>query len=1295
MFTFIFHLLLLVLIFIIININCYKINSYDNNKRKDKYKHDDIFLSSSTLITNNNSMIISLDEWNALYDFYNSTNGNYWIWQNESISGLKWNFTNGITNSNVCLWQGLSCTCSNSTEYHQYRYDELIDGPYGGYYANYYDDGYNNYYYFNYTNCNIDKIYLINYNLTGILLPSISNLTNLSHIHLIDNHLYNDIPSTISKLTNLEILSLGINSFRGNNILNYISNITTLRYLSLDNNQFSGSIPNSISMLTNLESMSLDSNRFVGSLPSSVGMLVKLYNLGLADNQFTRYIPNSISKLANLEILNLYRNQFSGTIPTSLSLLTKLEVIDFSINRFQGVILSNLVNMTNLFFISIHENNFISSIPYSIGNFNNLGYLWTFNNSFTNSIPSSINKLTSLYSLRLGNNNFNNTIPNLSNLINLEILELYSNKLSSSIPSSIQYLINLQQIKLNNNLLNGKLDNVFNSTIQKFISSIDVSENSLTGTLSKDIFNIKTLESFIAYSNCIEGSIPINVCSLFNLNALILDGLSSSTSCKNYIFPRKYIKSLPTSFQLNNSIGHINECLFNMSNLQTLHLSGIGLEGSLPSSIVISSSLKELSLSHNLFSNVVPEVIQNNNWTNLELSYNNFNGILNIKQINYPVKLDNNLLSGELPQSLINTNKSISILNGNIFSCSILNPKLPQNDTDIGDYSCGSNNFNISIALFTIIIVFVYLLKSKIWLFIFENICDFMILCIYLRPYYDTNLNILKNVGIENTKKKLNSELNFELANKVNIVNELDNIRLSDNYSVNLYNNITLLCELSDKLRKVLLILIYYIILFWLPISILLNYYYGVYQVSYAYTISSTFLSGVVPSIIIFLLVIFTSIGIYYIKKNVLFDNVHNNKDMRIENIIKKKELKIKLSLFLVFLVDINSMFFINGLFIYATFNFNTIDLFLIEIIVSFFKVIWKLNILPFIIKKTKALILKDENISSDAEVLFQSCLSVINNIIIPLLSVTILSPKCFYYVFVPPEKIISSYSYQQCDGLNSINNECNRYETIIDQTIYNAPFVYSYQCSSSIATTYSSIYINMAVFLATTGPLSIKLVDYLYSKIDHDSAIFKIIDKIIPDVLKPINFIKDNNIVNVKYFNQSNFIVNIVNYISITVTIGFIIPIVGIVCSICLSIYIHNTLSSLGERISKFNEEEEENKEKLINNYEKSIGDIYTSLDHCLKIILLPLICVFYSFFIFDIFGNVVGSNIAKYSIYTTIIIIPLIVVIYEKIIEYRKKNANIMNSSKIDNIIELNDKIVNELQNKYFLDIKTIRIE
>jgi hypothetical protein len=67
-----------------------------------------------------------------------------------------------------------------------------------GYCASYYYDQYSNNNIKN--NCNIDKIYLINYNLTGIVLSSISNIFKLNHLRLNENNLFCEIPKEIATL---------------------------------------------------------------------------------------------------------------------------------------------------------------------------------------------------------------------------------------------------------------------------------------------------------------------------------------------------------------------------------------------------------------------------------------------------------------------------------------------------------------------------------------------------------------------------------------------------------------------------------------------------------------------------------------------------------------------------------------------------------------------------------------------------------------------------------------------------------------------------------------------------------------------------------------------------------------------------------------------------------------------------------------------------------------------------------------------------------------------------------------
>lgn len=492
-------------------------------------------------------------------------------------------------------------------------------------------------------------------------------------------------------------------------------------------------------------------------------------------------------------------------------------------------------------------------------------------------------------------------------------------------------------------------------------------------------------------------------------------------------------------------------------------------------------------------------------------------------------------------------------LSGNIFSCSIINPKLslPISDSEsdvIDSYNCGSNNFNISLAFFGINFILFIFFKSNTWKYrynlnnkINDNIINYL-------ANYSKNINILAYNGIKYTKKLLFDELNkkeIEISTTSEI-NYLEKASMNLPKKVKLLSNITTLCELSVKLRKLLINLTLVIIIIIMPISILMNNYFCVYQVSYSFVISFTFLSGVIPSIILFIIMI-----VSIVKINILFPRLNTDSSFYVEEIeFNKLHYYRKLSLFLVFIINIILMFMINGLFIYGTFHLDSFELFFIEILVAFIKIIWKWYFLPSIIKIIKKYFNKNNTVLvSNDEVLFQCCIGVFNNIFIPLIVVSVLSPKCFYNIFVPYDPVVSSYSIQQCHFFNSFIEECNQYKLNSFTTKYDAPFDYSFQCSSSIVTSYSSIYIYMALFILITGPLSMKFVKLIYSTINQNSYLFKIIDKFIPHRLKSIHHIKENNEnMNSKkkskkkiYFNQSNFIVNIISYLSIIVTIGLL----------------------------------------------------------------------------------------------------------------------------------------------------------
>ncbi|TYH24987.1 hypothetical protein ES288_A03G133500v1 [Gossypium darwinii] len=102
--------------------------------------------------------------------------------------------------------------------------------------------------------------------LSGVLAPSIGNLTNIQTVLLQDNNISGNIPSEIGKLSKLQNLDLSNNNFCGQ-IPTTFSHLKNLEFLRLTGNNLSGEIPASLANLTDLHLIDLSFNNLSGKIP--------------------------------------------------------------------------------------------------------------------------------------------------------------------------------------------------------------------------------------------------------------------------------------------------------------------------------------------------------------------------------------------------------------------------------------------------------------------------------------------------------------------------------------------------------------------------------------------------------------------------------------------------------------------------------------------------------------------------------------------------------------------------------------------------------------------------------------------------------------------------------------------------------------------------------------------------------------------------------------------------------------------------------------------------------------------
>ena len=142
-------------------------------------------------------------------------------------------------------------------------------------------------------------------NLTGGIPPELGKLASLTALSLTSNPLEGSIPPELGNLTNLRRLSLWTNSLTGS-IPPELGNLASLMSLSLGGNYLTGPIPPEFGNLSELTFLGLAANYLTGPIPPELGKLTSLTTLDLrgnADvgrNRLTGPIPHSFLQLGQL-----------------------------------------------------------------------------------------------------------------------------------------------------------------------------------------------------------------------------------------------------------------------------------------------------------------------------------------------------------------------------------------------------------------------------------------------------------------------------------------------------------------------------------------------------------------------------------------------------------------------------------------------------------------------------------------------------------------------------------------------------------------------------------------------------------------------------------------------------------------------------------------------------------------------------------------------------------------------------------------------------------------------------------
>lgn len=1016
---------------------------------------------------------LSSIEYFALEKVFSEWNGPHWRWW-PKLPGVPWSFNTIYYNAPCDNWQGIKCNC-----------------------AYFFDKGT-----WNFT---ISEIYLHDHNISGVVPYALTNLTNLNnlrvdgnlvsgtfprfisqmislnYLNFSRNMMEGPIPAEVSQLRNLSQLGIAFNFFNGT-LPESIGNNTLLQFLDMSGNYFVGSIPISYQPLTALRSFQASGNSLTGKIPSWIGdHWPYLSILSLSQNYLVDKIPDSLCLLSNLSQISLNSNSLTGEIPTCIGNLSHLFWIQLGFNYFTGPLPNSMSLLSRLTIISLASNSFFGSLPSWIGT---LGHLKLFNvmkNKFYGTIPTSFSSLINIGGLILSQNSFSGSLPiDFVASSKLVLLWLDDNFFSGSFPFPSFSLPLLSSILLEHNSFSG---NIASNTFVGYekLSILDISNNLFSGEFPSSIFLLPNVSSISSVSNCFSGELSNQICNLpSSIVTLALDGLSSNVKCPLTVKRNSLRPSFVHGFLQGQSMkGTIPDCLFRLPNIQLLHLSGNGFTGPIPD-IVANSTLLDVSLCNNQLTGFIPSSIQSHTFLELDLSSNKISGVLDesffsISSENSFLRLQVNRLSGRIPNSIYFGNFStLDILSGNLFQCG----NIPGKDIDHTSYSCGSRSLNDAAYAWTVIFG-TFALCGLIYAFIeeLERLLENILSCLkrFGQLFMVTGDWWLIHLAITD------KQFSFPMPHTILLIKGL---------RFGMYLSIFLLS-----------IIIIFLVPIYLSLKSAPGQEYSTVTDQYAWILSSAFLHGYPPVILVgsvvigLVVIVFLSSWKHYNISKSFLSILKGISFAELQRSTSRIDLKIKFSLksFLwnsvLQIVNLVVTVAVNAAYVNAALQSHKISssqLFAIQTAMGIFKFMWNVTYIPY---ATDAMAL-----SARSRLNNRLLMSQINYIVAPCIATIALNPACFFYIFTTQDPIVSSYSTKLCDTIDFQTNSCIHYRVFDLSTQFTPPFFYSYQCASALVNSFSPVLLYSYVLSGVILPMSY----YVMSLVQHFSLRFHTTTKLL-----------------------------------------------------------------------------------------------------------------------------------------------------------------------------------------------------
>ncbi|PPR96454.1 hypothetical protein GOBAR_AA24218 [Gossypium barbadense] len=303
----------------------------------------------------------------------------------------------------------------------------------------------------------------------------------------------------------------------------------TLEDLILSNNSFLGFLSEFVCNSSEqrwMRILDIDTNILSGEIPDCWNHWQQVTYLNLRNNNLTGKIPLSLG-YKNLQVLNLRSNSMSGELPYTLQNSTSLIILDLSENYFSGGLPEWIGDkLSNLVVLSLRSNNFDGHIPHKICAGHSLQNLDLSQNNISGAIPKCFNNFSAMATKNKSSGDleiwttFQSNVFHLSAILVLKgredeysttlglvtSIDLSVNSLTGEIPKEIGNLIGLRSLNLSRNLLIGNIPDIVGKL--ELLESLDLSMNRLYGEIPSSFSNLNFLNHFNVSYNNLTGQIP-------------------------------------------------------------------------------------------------------------------------------------------------------------------------------------------------------------------------------------------------------------------------------------------------------------------------------------------------------------------------------------------------------------------------------------------------------------------------------------------------------------------------------------------------------------------------------------------------------------------------------------------------------------------------------------------------------------------------------------------------------------------------------------------------------------------